>query len=639
MMPTLSELTLNNQNPFPNLFQPIKINQMILRNRIISTPIGAHCSTEKATGGAGLFIMGSGAVNDPRAAFGPIPYIFDKYERQATRAKLDMFHQGGGRISLEIMHSGIYARVAPGDFVWGPCDGVREDGTPIRALDEAEMQRVCDLFAETAVTARDFGFDMVMLHFAHGWLPAEFLSPAWNHRTDAYGGCFENRARFPKRIIETVRKAVGKDFPIDMRISAYEWIPESIAFADVIRFIQEVEPLLDMVNVSAGLDINHEGNVHMATTAFEPHMPNVHWAADIKKQVSIPISVVGAIMTPEEGEEIIASGKSDMVSLGRMLVADPQWARKAYESHSEDIVPCLRCLYCYHISTNRMNVGCAVNPRFGKEDLIPYQINKAEKVKKIVVVGGGPGGMKAALTAAERGHRVILLEREDTLGGKLSVADYDDYKQDLKRYRDYLKRQVLRSDIDVRLNTKATAEMICRLTPDALFVAVGAEVTMPPIPGVENAMQALDAYPRLDELKGRIVVIGGGTIGSEIALELAERGNPVYLIELTDTLNAQGNMLYRIAIRQHMDQCPDLHPMLLTVCREIQAKGVVVGNKDGEQFIAADHVILATGMKAKRDLANSFFGIVQDTFLIGDCNRVGNVKDAVESATMIAMNI
>ncbi len=626
-------------NTFPNLFQPIKINQLVLRNRIVSTPIGVYCSQEKATGGAGLFIMGNGAVNDPHAAFGPIPYLFDKYERQNTRAKLDMFHQGGSRVSLEIMHSGMYARVVPGDFVWGPCDGVREDGTPIRALDEKGMEQVCDLFAETAVTARDFGFDMIMLHFAHGWLPAEFLSPAWNHRADAYGGSFENRARFPKRILETVRKAVGRDFPIDMRISAYEWIPESIEFGDVVRFIQEVEPLLDMVNISAGLDINHEGNVHMATTAFEPHMPNVHWAAEIKKKLNIPISVVGAIMTPEEGEEIIASGKSDMVSLGRMLIADPQWAKKAFQGRSEDIVPCLRCLYCYHISTNRMNVGCAVNPRYGKEDLIPFQIEKAGKVKKVVVVGGGPGGMTAALTAAQRGHTVILMEKADTLGGKLSVADYDDYKLDLKRYREYLKKQVFKAGIDVRLNCEATAEMICRLVPDALFVAVGAEVTTPPIPGVQNAMQALDAYPHLDELKGRIVVIGGGTIGSEIALELAERANPVHLIELTDTWNVQGTMLYRVASRQHMDRCPDLHPMILTTCKEIQADGVVVENKEGRQFIAAEHVVLATGMKAKRDLANSFFGIVQDTFIIGDCNRVGNVKDAVEWATMIAMNI
>ena len=583
--------------------------------------------------------MGGSMVNDHRAVYADIPYLFDKYERQKTRTKLDTFHQGGAKVSLEIMHSGQYARVPEGDFVWGPCDGVTEKGTIIRALDEDEMKNICNLFAENAVTARDFGFDMIMLHFAHGWLPAEFLSPAWNKRTDQYGGSLENRMRFPKQIIQAVRKAVGKDYPIDMRISAYEWIPESIEFRDVVQFIKEVEPLIDMVNVSAGLDINHEGNVHMATTAFEPHMVNADWAAEIKKNVDIPVSVVGAIMNPAEAEDIIASGKVDMASFGRSMIADGQWPKKAFEGREEDIVPCIRCLYCYHISTNRMNVGCTVNPRYGREDLIPYEIEKAKKEKKVVVVGGGPGGMKAALTAFRRGHQVILIEKEARLGGQLKVADYDDYKQDLKSYRNYLTRQIDKSNVEVHLNTEATPALVEKLKPDAMVVALGADIATPPIPGVEHARQAVDAYPDLDKMKGRITVIGGGTIGSEIALELAERGNAVNLIEITDTLNAQGNMLYRIAIRQHMEKCEMLHVMIETRCKEIRADGIVVENGGQEQFIEADHILLATGLRSRRELAQSFYGITQDTFIIGDSNRVGNVKDAVEMATLIMMNI
>ena len=626
-------------NKYPHLFQPIKINNLVLRNRVVATPIGDICSKEKATGGAGLFIMGGSMVNDHRAVYADIPYLFHKYERQNTRTKLDTFRQGGARVSLELMHSGQYARVPEGDFVWGPCDGVTEKGTPIHALDEAEMEKICNLFAENAVDARDFGFDMVMLHFAHGWLPAEFLSPAWNKRTDQYGGSLENRMRFPKKIIQAVRKAVGKDYPIDMRISAYEWIPESIEFGDVVQFIKEVEPLIDMVNVSAGLDINHEGNVHMATTAFEPHMVNVDWAAEIKKNVNIPVSVVGAIMSPVEAEEIIASGKADMAAFGRTMIADGQWPKKAFEGREEDIVPCIRCLYCYHISTNRMNVGCAVNPRYGREDLIPFKIEKAGKAKKVVVVGGGPGGMKAALTAAERGHQVILLERTDRLGGQLKVADYDDYKQDLKRYRDYMITQIGKSNVDVRLNTGASPEKVRELKPDVLLIAIGADNATPPIPGVAYARQAVEAYPDIDRMKGKIVVIGGGTIGSEIGLELAERGNTVHLIEITDTLNAQGNMLYRIAIRQHMEKCGTLHTMVETRCKEIRPDGIVVEKDGQEQFIEADHILLATGLRPRRELAQSFYGITQDTFIIGDSNRVGNVKDAVETAALIMMNI
>lgn len=627
-------------NKYPHLFSPIKINQLYLLNRIIGAPIGSSCSKEKAIDGAGLFVWGSGAVDDRRAVFSTsLPYIFDKYQRQSTRAQMDTYHQGGAKVSLEIMHSGYYARVEKGDFVWGPCDAIREDGTQVKALSESEMQHICDLFAETAVTARDFGFDMIMLHFAHGWLPAEFLSPAWNQRTDQYGGSYENRRRFPMKIIETVRKAVGRDFPIDMRISAYEWIPESIEFGEVVQFIKDVEPYIDMVNVSAGLDINHEANVHCVTTAFEPHMVNVDWASQIKNEVSIPVSVVGAIMTPEEGEAIIAAGKSDMVAVGRSLLADPKWVKKAYENKDEDITPCIRCLYCYHISTNRMNVGCAVNPRYGKENLIPAKFAKTEKPKNIVVLGGGPAGINASLICSHRGHNVILLEKGETLGGQINCSDYESHKFDLRRYRDYLRRQIEKSDVDLRLGVEATPELVKDLDPDAILVAVGGELNVPKIAGIKNAKNILEMYPKINELDGPVIIIGGGVIGSEYALQLAERQVEVYLIEATDTLNAKGNMLYRIAIRQHMEKCSSLHILKKANVLEVFEDGVSVDHEGKTVDICGNSVLLATGLKPRLNLAQSFIGIAYETYTIGDCYRVGNVKEAVEMATFASMNI
>jgi 2,4-dienoyl-CoA reductase-like NADH-dependent reductase (Old Yellow Enzyme family)/thioredoxin reductase len=627
-------------NKYPNLFTPIKINQLYLRNRIIGGPIGGICSKEKALGGAGLFVWGSGAVNDSRASFSlSVPYMFDKYQREPTRAQMDTYHQGGGKVSLEIMHSGYYARVEKGDFVWGPCDDVREDGTPVKALNEEEMERICNLFAETAVTARDFGFDMIMLHFAHGWLPAEFLSPAWNQRTDQYGGSYENRRRFPLKIIETVRKAVGRDFPIDMRISAYEWIPESIEFNDVVRFIKDAEPYIDMVNVSAGLDINHEANVHCVTTNFSPHTVNVDWSKQVKEAVDIPVSVVGAIMTPEEGEATLAEGKSDMITIGRSLLADPDWVNKAYENRSEDITPCIRCLYCYHISTNRMNVGCSVNPRYSKENLIPAKFAKTEKPKKIVVIGGGPAGINASLICSDRGHEVVLLEKGETLGGQINCSDYETHKQDLRRYRDFLRTQVGKSNIDLRLGQAATPELVKDLNPEAIMVAVGGQLSVPKITGIENAKNILEMYPKINELEGPVIIIGGGVIGSEFALQLAERDVDVHLIEATDTLNAKGNMLYRIAIRQHMEKQASLHAMTNAKVLEVFEEGVSVDHEGKKVDISGANILLATGLKPKVALAQSFMGIAYETYTIGDCYRVGDVKSAVEMATFASMNI
>lgn len=627
---------------FPNLFKPIKINSMVSRNRIVATPIGDFFE-EKALGGAGIVVCGHTIVDPGRSSFASPdePYVFHKYSVEEAQQRIRKCHQAGARASLELFHAGQYARVK--EYAIGPMGFVREDGTEVRAMTPDMMQQAAACFGKAAKDARDLGFDMVFLHFGHGWLPAQFLSPLFNKRTDEYGGPFENRAKFPLLILQKVREALGPKFPVDMRISAVEWVEGSIEFSDTLRFIKLAEPLIDTVQISAGLDINHEGNVHMVTTNFKGHMVNADYARKVKRNVHIPVSVVGAVMNPAEAEQLIADGTVDMVAFGRSFIADPNWPNKAKEERADDIVPCIRCMYCYHISTERKNVGCSVNPRYRNEDFVSAKVEKAEHVKRVVVVGGGPGGMSAAIAARQRGHEVILFEKFDRLGGVLRYVEKEHYKEDIRLYLRYLVGQLQKSGADIRMNTAATPELVRELKPDALFVAVGSLPVTPPIEGIhnKNVMGFYEAIENEDAVGQDVVIIGGGAIGAELGLELAElKGRNVTIVELTNKIAAQGNLLYQIALRQKMDATPALACLMETACKEITPEGVRVAAKDGaERFIKAHTVIVATGVAPNRALAESFLGITPDTFLIGDCDKPRKIMEAVFEGHTIASHL
>lgn len=620
---------------YKHLFSPIQFNGIILKNRIIAAPIGNEYE-EKALGGAALVVCGHSIVEYGRSSFasGYEQSAFYKYEVEKTQQKIRTCHKGGAKASIELFHAGLYARALPDTHVWGPCAFVRDDGVEVKALDEENMRRIVELYAHEAKNAKDLGFDAIFLHFGHGWLPAQFLSPLFNHRTDEYGGCIENRSKFPLMILKRIREVVGPSYPIEMRISGEECVPGSIKFEDTLSFILMAEPYIDSVQISAGLDINYEGNVRCASTNLVEHMPNLDWAKEVKKQVKcINVSMVGAIMGPDEAEEILSKGYVDTVAFGRSFNADPAWPNKAREGREEDIRPCLRCNQCYHITTYRRNVGCSVNPRYHNEDIIGKELIPTKNPKKVVIIGAGPAGMNCAITASKRGHEVVLLEKKDSVGGALNLIAKEHYKVDVAKYLQYLKVQLSKSAVDVRLNCEATVQMVKDLHPEVLVLALGGEPVVLPIPGVDlpHVMTYEQAINHPERIGDNPLIIGGGTIGLELAIELSElKGKQVTIVELQDKLAAQGNMLYRIALRQKYESLKSpLNIYCETRVTEISSNSVAVLKKKGEsETISADTVILCTGVKPRREHLNEFYGITPETYEIGDIIRPRLIQEA-----------
>lgn len=628
---------------FDHLFQPININGMILKNRIIATPTGDDFE-EKAMGGAAMVIAGHAIVEPGKSSFSSPdePYLFSKYEREKTRERVLKIHKGGAKASIEIFHGGQDARVH--GYAKGPSEFVRDDGVEVKEMDEEMMEETLDWFAQTVQGAKKIGFDSIFLHFGHGWLPAQFLSPHYNHRTDEYGGSIENRCRFPLRILETVRKAVGNNYPIDMRISAYEWIEDSISFEDVLYFLKRAQKYVDTVQVSSGIDKIFEANVHCITTNLEEAMPNLKYAKRIKEELDIPVSMVSAILTPKMADEIIAKGYVDMVAFGRSLLADPYWPKKAMLGHPEDIVPCLRCSNCYHIATDHWNVGCSVNPRFHNESFIPSQryIGKTSEKKHVVIIGAGPAGLKAAITASDRGHDVTLIEKSNSLGGLLKVIASEKHKEEVQRLLTYYRKQIEKRSIRVLLNTEATPKMVKELNPDSILIAMGAKERILPIPGIDNekVVLATKAILNPEMLGQKVAILGGGSIGCEIALELAEDGKDVSVIEVTDILAANANSLYREALRQKFLLHDNIRSLLSCSCTKIEDVNIWYKDKDGNQLsLPYDTLILSTGLVPQIDLVEQFYGICRDTVAIGDCIRPSSIMNANYEGFVNALNI
>ena len=650
-------------HPYKHLFTPLKVGTHTYKNRILAAPI--YCGTFinipnldyvmqhgmriRAQGGCAQVTLGETPVDFCGASREPFPPIDFTDYNDPTMAKLKPLiadiKAEGAKCLIELSHCGESVEKIPGvEFGMGPMGYVRADGMEIRCMDRAAMDMVIEHFIIAAKFMKEAGVDGVMIHAGHGWLLHQFLSARTNHREDEFGGSLENRARFPLALLKGVREAMGKDFIIEIRVSGEECEENGMGIQETVEFCKLAEQYVDLIHVSVGTYRNPILSGEFSSM-FQPHGLNAEASAAIKKAVSVPVVVVGGINDPAFADELIDQGKCDFVALCRQLTADPYFAKKAEAGRADDISPCLRCFKCFQgplegvdITEMAFTYGCTANPSEFFYDL--DLLNRVpDSSKNVLVVGGGMGGMQAAITACDKGHKVTLVEKSERLGGVLFFTDHDYYKKDLKKYRDVMIRRVEDRNITVLLNTEVTAENIASYHPDVVILALGAEPVTPPIRGIEKAKNVLDHYRAPETTGKKVVIIGGGITGCEVGIDLARTGKDVTIIKRSGKPAPDAYPMHRIGLLHEMEGLVNIHCDMQTT--EVTDMGVKAVDKDGNVHeFAADTVLYAAGMTARRaDVEALKAAVSVPVHEIGDCVRAAKIYEAVREGFTIALTL
>ena len=697
------------QNRFPHLFSPITVRGKTFKNRILLAPKGypskdMNCMDKAAldfyerlaAGGAARINTGECDVQYKSAVssswnmfLNPLPESLCASVRQYA----ENCHKHGALAFMHFGHMGAYCR----DFeynkklresgrvvafdpprppaprrpdgseyepakAYGPCetiinepwDGITEgdvydcnDGKHVNEMTPGIMNEIADAFAQCAANAKASGLDGMSIHSGHGFIFSQWVSRRFNKRTDEYGGCMENRARFPIMCLKRIRERVGEDFIVEMRFSADEsidavndcpFLDELVTVDEAVEFFCELDKypgLLDIAHISGGLHFVPYYNTRVITNSFFPAAPNLEAAAKIKAAVkNIKVACVGAMGNPGLCEDAIADGKVDFVVLARQLyLADPEFPNKAEHGDVEDIDNCLRCAVC------RMGGSCAVNPVDLNSEAWDHAFPKSAAPKKVVIIGGGIAGMKAAEFANRCGHKVVLFEKRSELGGILCYADNDIFKEEIKRFRHSMSKRIQHMDIDLRMNTEATPELVREEDPDVVIFAGGGRFRTLEIPG-GNSTKVLDSmscYLEPEKVSRSVAVIGGGLTGIEAAIHLAHQGKEVALISRSEKLAprvksigpANGNIDTQLIW---------LDKLGVRVFRGYSAVRIVEEGlyirKEGQEeiFLPSDTIVNTTGLTNGQQEAFAFLDCAQTVKMIGDCVRPGFIGDAVRGA-------
>ncbi|MDR0906548.1 MAG: NAD(P)/FAD-dependent oxidoreductase [Oscillospiraceae bacterium] len=646
---------VNAYKEFPHLLSPIKIGGVMFRNRMFGSPVSAaeieydgqlsHDAVayfeRKAMGGAAAVAYGEVDVD-------PAEYQTGRWPREITRmsnynyARLARdVTRHGAVAAIELcwpgIHQAFYDRgIHAGEPAWGPVDMTYSNGTKILALTEARIQELIGGFANAAVAAKRAGFGMIVLHGAHGFGLQQMMSPTINTRTDKWGGSTENRCRFPIAVIDEIHRLCGNDFPVEIRISGSEIVKEGYGIDEGVRIAEQLDGHADIIHVSVGA-IDRFGAETFARThvsMFHPEGVNVEYAAEIKKHVTKSlVATVGGLTDPYYMEDILASGKADIVYIGRGLVCDPDLPNKIRSGRIEDIRKCMRCLNCFAEGVGHGDLVCAINPEISREKEVYRALPEPVK-QRVLVIGGGIAGMQAALVASKYGHDVILCEKGDALGGRILCESAVPFKKNLHEYILLQRARIAKSNIDVRLNTEVTPEYAESEHPDVIIAAIGSEPITPRIPGIDggNVYQAVDVFNNPSLVKGKAVILGAGFVGTELAVYLKDEfGIESEIVEMLGGISDGGNSTHKNAVADVIErkQIP-IH--FNTRALEITPEGVKCQGPDGEVFYAAETVIHATGMRPLQEEAVKFNQSAEVLHLIGECRKSANILFATSTA-------